>query len=416
MKKRVTMLLVGLILSMATLASAGNKGGTFSVSPVVGGITFEHNQHLETAPLFGARVGYNFTSRIGVEALFDYARTQATVSKQDVDFYRYGGELLYHLWPDNKFVPYLAAGYAGMSLKGDNLYPAKTKGVIDYGLGFKYFVTDDVAWRADVRGLMYSFSHKERNAVEYTTGVYIPFGGTPAVSKLADPPPPPPTVVKAPPAAPQATLTASPASINKDQNSTLTWTSKNATECEIAPVVGSVKTEGSTTVTPDSKTTYTLNCKGEGGSAVSTATVAVAVAAQPPPPPVVEAAQPKASAAAARFCNKPAILMINFDVDKHDIKPQYQGELKTVGDFLKEFPTSHGEISGHTDSTNTKAYNQKLSERRANSVKQYIIKNFSIAPERLTSKGYGLEKPIATNKTKEGKAKNRRIEANFVCE
>lgn len=416
MKKGITLLLTGLMLSMATLASAGNKGGAFSISPMVGGVTFEHNQHLETAPLFAGRAGYNFTSRIGIEALFDYARTQAKVSRKDVDFYRYGGELLYHLWPDNKFVPYLAAGYAGMSLKGDEQYPAKTKGVVDYGLGFKYFVTEDVAWRADVRGLMYSFSHKERNAIEYTTGVYIYLGGAPAVSKLADPPPPPPPVAKAPPAAPLATLTASPATVDKGQTATLSWTSQNATECEIVPAVGAVKTQGTTTVTPDSNTTYKLNCKGEGGSAESTAAVAVTAPAPPPPPPVVEAAQPKASAAAVRFCNKPAILMINFDVDKHNIKPQYHNELKTVGDFLKEFPASHGEISGHTDSTHTKAYNQKLSERRANSVKEYIIKNFGIAPERLTSKGYGLEKPIATNKTKEGKAKNRRIEANFVCE
>ena len=415
MKKTVTMLLVGSIMAMATLASAGNKGGTFSVSPVVGGITFEEQQNLKTAPVFGVRAGYNFTNRIGVEALFDYARTQT--SNKDIDFYRYGGELLYHLWPDNKFVPYLAAGYAGMNLKGDNQYPEKTKGVFDYGLGFKYFVTEDVAWRADVRGLMYSFSHKERNAVEVTTGVYIPFGGTPVVSKLTDPPPPPPPpVVKAPPAAPLATLTASPVSVNKNQNSTLSWTSQNATDCEITPAVGSVKTQGTATITPDSRTTYTLTCKGEGGSAVSTATVSVAIPTPPAAAPVVEAAQPKASAAAARFCNKPAILRINFDVDKHNIKPQYHAELKSVGDFLKEFPLSHGEIAGHTDNTSTKAYNQKLSERRANSVKEYIIKNFSIAPERLTSKGYGLEKPIATNKTKEGKAKNRRIEANFVCE
>jgi OOP family OmpA-OmpF porin len=134
----------------------------------------------------------------------------------------------------------------------------------------------------------------------------------------------------------------------------------------------------------------------------------VTVPAPPPPPPPTPAA--------VRFCNKPAILMINFDVDKYNIKPQYHAELKTVGDFLKEFPTSHGDIAGHTDSTHTRAYNQKLSERRANSVKEYIIKNFGIAPERLTSSGYGEDKPIATNKTKAGRAKNRRIVANFVCD
>lgn len=413
MKKTITMLLAGSILAMATIASAGNKANTFSVSPVIGGITYEGNQHLETAPVFGARAGYNFTKYLGIEALFDYSRTESTRSSKTLDLYRYGGDVLLHFWPDNKFVPYLAAGYAGMNMKGSNPYPetSKTKGVVDYGLGFKYFVTEDMAWRGDVRGLTYFYGKEDQHAVEYTTGIYIPLGGTPAVSKLADPPPPPPPVVKpvAAPPAPLATLSASPASVMKGQPSTLSWTSQHASNCEILPVVGSVQTQGSTSVTPDTNTIYTLTCTGEGGTAKSTATVDVTV-----PPPV--AVQPKASPAAERFCNKPAILMINFDVDKYNIKPQYHGELKTVGDFLKEFPKAYGEIAGHTDSSHTRAYNQKLSERRANSVKEYLIKNFGIAAERLSSKGYGEDRPIATNKTKAGKAKNRRMVANFVCE
>ncbi|MDD2581615.1 MAG: OmpA family protein [Desulfuromonadaceae bacterium] len=414
MRKIITLFLIASILAVTTVASAGNKADTFSLSPVVGGISYMAEQHLETAPLFGVRAGYNFTKALGIEALFDYSRTESTRSSKTLDFYRYGGDLLYHFWPDNKFVPYLAAGYAGMNLKGNNPYPgtSKTKGVIDYGLGFKYFVTEDMAWRADVRGLTYFYGGNDQHAIEYTTGVYIPFGGTPAVSKLADPPPPPAPVAKpvASPLlpAPLATLTASPASIIKGQNSTLTWKSQNATDCEILPVVGSVQPQGTTAVTPDNNTIYTLTCKGEGGMAKSTATVAVTL----PPPPVVVVP----TAAVKRFCNKPAILMINFDTNKYNIKPKYHAELKTVGDFLKEVPTSYGEISGHTDSTYTRAFNQKLSERRANSVKEYIIKNFGIAAERLTSKGYGKDKPIATNKTKAGRAKNRRIEANFVCE
>lgn len=413
MRKIITLFLIASILAVTTVASAGNKAGTFSVSPVVGGISYMTEQHLETAPLFGVRVGYNFTKALGIEALFDYSRTKSTRSSNTLDFYRYGGDLLYHFWPDNKFVPYLAAGYAGMNLKGSNPYPgtSKTRGVFDYGLGFKYFVTEDMAWRADIRGLTYFYSGNDQHAIEYTTGVYIPFGGTPAVSKLADVPPPPEPVAK-PVAAPQipaplAALTASPASIMKGQSSTLSWTSQNATSCEILPAIGAVSPQGSVTATPDKNTIYTLTCNGEGGTAKSTATVIVTV-----PPPIVVAPSP----AVKRFCNKPAILMINFDVNKYNIKPQYRAELKTVGDFLKEVPTSHGEISGHTDSTHTRQYNQKLSERRANSVKQFIIKNFGIAPERLTSRGYGEDRPIATNKTKAGRAKNRRIVANFVCE
>jgi len=418
-KKAFILLMTGAILAMASFAFAANKANTFSISPMVGGLSFEGNQHLESSPVFAGRLGYNFTKALGIEALFDYSRTESTHSSNTLDFYRYGGDLLYHFWPDDKFVPYIAIGLAGMNLKGSNPYPetSKTKGVIDYGLGFKYFVLEDIAWRADIRGLTYSYAKDDQHAIEYTTGVYITIGGTPAVSKLADPPPAPAPVVNkpvvAPPPAPTATLSASAVSIQTGDESTLSWTSQNAKNCEILPGIGAVKTQGSMAVRPGTNTLYSLICTGDGGAAKSTASITVTTPPPVIPPPVV---LPIQTAAAVRFCNKPAIIMINFDVNKYNIKPQYHKELQTVGDFLKEYPGSHGEISGHTDSSFTKEFNQKLSERRANSVKEYIIKNFGIAPERLSSKGYGRDKPIDTNKTKEGRAKNRRIEANFVCE
>lgn len=411
--------MAGSILAMSTVASAGNKGGTFSVSPVIGGITFEGDQHVETSPLFGARAGYNFTDSIGIEALFDYTKTKSTVNNGTLDYYRYGGELLYHFMPENKLVPYFAIGYAGMNFNevAPFVTTDKTKGVFDYGLGAKYFVTDDVAWRADVRHMLYKFVDYQQ-VVEYTVGLYIPFGGAPPIARLAEPPPVPAPVAKPlpapPPPAPLVTLTANPTSITKGQQSTLSWNSQHATSCDIQPGVGSVMPNGSKVVTPDKDTVYAAICKGEGGTAKSTASVNVL--APPPPAPAPPVVKPRDTPAAIRFCNKPAILMINFDTDKYNIKPQYHDELKTVGDFLKEFPESKGEIAGHTDSTHTRAYNQKLSERRANSVKEYVIKNFGIDPGRITSKGYGEDKPIATNKTKEGKAKNRRIVANFNCD
>jgi OOP family OmpA-OmpF porin len=135
-----------------------------------------------------------------------------------------------------------------------------------------------------------------------------------------------------------------------------------------------------------------------------------------PPPPAPAPVTPQAAAAAKRFCSKPAVLEINFDTDKSDIKPKYHDELKTVGDFLSYFPNAKGEISGHTDSTASNAYNQKLSERRADSVGNYISSTFNVAAGRIVTKGYGETKPIASNKTKAGRAQNRRIEANFTCE
>jgi OOP family OmpA-OmpF porin len=132
-------------------------------------------------------------------------------------------------------------------------------------------------------------------------------------------------------------------------------------------------------------------------------------------PPEVVPAHVKA-AAAKRFCSKPVVLEIHFDTDKSNIKPEYHDELKTVGDFLMYFPNAKGEISGHTDSIASYEYNQKLSERRAESVERYISKTFGINPGRIATKGYGETKPVASNMEKAGRAKNRRIEANFTCE
>ena len=73
-------------------------------------------------------------------------------------------------------------------------------------------------------------------------------------------------------------------------------------------------------------------------------------------------------------------------------------------------------IEGHTDSDGSKAANLKLSQARAESIRNYITNKFGIDTKRLTAKGYGSDKPIASNKTKDGKTKNRRIEALFSCE
>ena len=231
-----------------------------------------------------------------------------------------------------------------------------------------------------------------------------------AAPKAVEPPPAPAPV---PPAAPTAALNIIPATVTKGNTATLTWRSQNATSCYIQPGIGQVPPQGSRVITPDDTTAYTISCSGAGGTASSAADVAVIT---PPPAPVVVAPAPKPSVAAEKFCSKPAIINIKFDTDKSAIKPQYDAELKGISDFLKEFPKAKGEISGHTDNVGSKAYNDRLSQSRADSVKKYIVEKFGISADRFTAKGYGFAKPIASNKTKEGKAQNRRIEANFTCE
>jgi len=220
---------------------------------------------------------------------------------------------------------------------------------------------------------------------------------------LAPVPAPVPVPAPAPVLAPTDRLTVSPESIIKGQSATLNWTSQNATNCSIEPDIGSVGIQGSLAITPFDTTLYNLSCNGEGGVAKSAANIAVFT-----PAPVVVAP-------AAKLCS-PTVIDVQFDTNKSDIKPRYHDELKKLADFLQEFPKAKGVIEGHTDSAGDQASNMKLSQRRADSVRSYLIKNFGVAPERLEAKGYGPTRPRASNKTSEGKAQNRRIEANFVCE
>lgn len=231
----------------------------------------------------------------------------------------------------------------------------------------------------------------------------------PAPKPVVAPPPPPPAPA---PEAPTDTLLINPGSVVKGEAATLSWTSANASNCFIEPGVGPVPTAGTLTITPNDDALYTLTCSGPGGTAKSEAKVAVTAPA-PAPVPVPAVVQPEA--APVKLC-QPAVINIQFDTNKSDIKPKYHNELKALADFLKEFPNATGTIEGHTDSVGDKAANMKLSQRRADSVRKYLVDKFGIAPERVKAVGYGPTKPVADNKTAAGKQKNRRIESNFRCD
>lgn len=99
-----------------------------------------------------------------------------------------------------------------------------------------------------------------------------------------------------------------------------------------------------------------------------------------------------------------------FDVDKYDVRvhPEAEEVLKNLAIVLKEMDVKNFEIDGHTDSDGSDEYNQVLSEKRANSVKKFLVSQGVTAE--ITTKGYGESKPVASNDTAEGKQKNRRVE------
>ena len=399
MKKQMTLLAAASLLAMATAASAANKAETFSLTPVVGGITFDGTQHLETRPAYGLRAGYNFTKALGIEALFDYANTKSTLDgSKKADFFRYGGELLYHFMPDNKFVPYVAAGFAGSNFKGAAapLPGNKARGMFDYGLGAKYFFSDNVALRGDVRHLIYDRIENPLHAVEYTAGLYLPFGAPAPAAKLVEPAPAP-KVEPAPIVKPAEPAPKVEPPADSDRDGVIDALDK----CPGTPAGVKVDKDGCPLDSDhDGVPDYLDKCPNTPAG--------VKVDKHGCPPAIAKAIE--------KYCSKPAVVDVKFDTNKADIKTKYDSDLKVLGEFLKEFPKAKGEISGHTDNVGSQKYNQKLSERRADSVKKYLIQKYGIDGQRISTKGYGELKPVATNKTKEGKAQNRRIETNFNCE
>jgi OOP family OmpA-OmpF porin len=152
----------------------------------------------------------------------------------------------------------------------------------------------------------------------------------------------------------------------------------------------------------------------------------------PPPPPVLQLQEVRAEAPAAAavvtseqkkeaasvavvakemFEKGRATIKVEFDFNKADIKPAFDKEIQKFADVMKNNPDLKVVIEGHTDNVGGKDFNEKLSTKRSNSVRDSLTKKFGIAESRLTAKGYGMAKPIASNTTKVGRQKNRRVEA-----
>lgn len=132
----------------------------------------------------------------------------------------------------------------------------------------------------------------------------------------------------------------------------------------------------------------------------------------PAPEPVAEPAPAPAPALAPAAAPAPKKLVlegVNFDHDKATLREDAHPILDQAAEGLKEWGDVKVEVAGYTDSRGKDKYNLKLSQRRAEAVRAYLISK-GVAADRLTAKGFGETKPVADNKTAEGRFKNRRVE------
>lgn len=388
-------------LLLVPSALAGQREGAFTLSPMVGYHVFEGDQRTDNSISYGLAMGYNLTKNWGFEFDFTYTPTETTPKTgqrgMDVDVWTGSLNALYHLNPDGPFVPYLTAGFGGTVVDSDN-HGVFSDGddddgdfILNAGAGFKYFFTQDLALRVDARYV--ADLHSDRSFDQ------------------------------------------APGSDDPDHNmitmAGLTWQFGGPPPAPAPPVDSDM--DG----VPDVRD----KCPG---TPLGTAVDAVGCPPAPPKPaPVVEKPAPAPPPPAPNPCaadddgdgvdncrdkcpgTEKGIMVdefgcplkftlyVEFDFDKAEIRPQYHNKLKEAADFINKYPNTKFLLAGHTDSKGTDKYNQGLSERRAASVKKYLVEKFGIGAQLLYPRGYGESRPIADNATDEGRQKNRRVEV--IC-
>ncbi len=322
-------MLLSLALSKPVLAEI--RPESFSVSPFVGGYWFEGNQYLEHRPVYGLRLGYDFTKNWGAEGVFDYIDTKYKATDTNTNVYNYRVEGLYHFLPGGKLVPFLAAGAGGMTINYRDNTENKTRATFDYGAGLKYFLTDWLALRGDVRHVLALGS--VYNNLEYTAGLTFYFGGSkPAPAARYEP----------------------------------------ISEPAQFPIV---KSEPIVEPTPMPMAKEVVEEKV-----------------------VIMASEPEVQEQVMVAAVEPKIIIlafedVHFDFDKSTLKPEAQTILKRNVQLLKENPKAQIRIAGYTSASGTEEYNQKLSERRADAVRAYLVNEGVITRDRLSTIGYGETRP-----------------------
>jgi peptidoglycan-associated lipoprotein len=197
------------------------------------------------------------------------------------------------------------------------------------------------------------------------------------------------------PAAPTATIAASPETVTAGQPTTITWKADNANDITISGI-GTVPASGSRQLTPAESTTYTLMAKGPGGSADANARVTVNAAPRPEPPAISE-----------EELFRKNVHDVFFAYDKYEVDTEGHDAVASTAKFMADHPNLKLKIEGHCDERGSIEYNLALGENRAAAVKTELTK-LGVSADRISTTSFGKEKPFCTESNEECWAQNRR--------
>jgi OmpA-OmpF porin, OOP family len=395
MKRTLSSVILVILLVAAGFSLAVGADYEYGITPYLGYHFFNDrfdNDNYKDAFEAGIRLEKNFTSRWGAELGAGYVATERQSTGADHGSITYMLNGVYNLVETGKFIPYVTAGIGGDYTDG------KALAGLDAGIGAKVYLTESMILRPEVR---YINLFDGREDLVVALGLTFPFGKTakaaPASQQApAQKPAPVPAVVpdsdrdgvpdnldKCPDTPSGVKVDGNGCPLDSDHDGV----PDNLDKCPDTP--SGVKVDGNGCPLDsdhDGVPDYLDKCPDTpGGSKVDVQGCVVSIR-----------------------------LKVNFDTGQAVVKEQYLTEIEKFAQYMKQYPDQKAEIQGHTDNMGNPKSNQKLSEARAGAVREVLVKKFSIAPDRLTFKGYGQEKPIAGNDTPEGREQNRRVEAVIV--
>ena len=203
-----------------------------------------------------------------------------------------------------------------------------------------------------------------------------------------------PAPAAAPAPAPTITLRATPATLDRGQVATLQWDAKNASSVQIQPALGTVTSTGTRSVNPTSSVTYTATATGPGGT-VPFAPAATRNDTRPTPN------------VSLTDLFRQNIQAIYFDYDQSEIRPDQRSRLQSDAAWLKEHPGVKFVVEGNCDDRGSEEYNLALGDRRANAVKEFLVKQ-GVPQSSIMTVSYGEERPICREDSEKCFEQNRR--------
>jgi OOP family OmpA-OmpF porin len=335
------------------------------------GYTWFDDSSIDDTGTINLGIGYKFSKHWGVEATYvDIRETDTSIPAVDLEGDGYRVDALYFFNENKGYLPYAVIGGgeidfnetgAGVSLSGSETFA-------NVGVGVKKYITPHLALRGDVRAVKFSGESDVNTAVMFGLDYFFGDRG----------PKPAPVVAVAAP-------------MDSDGDGVIDANDA----CPGTPAGVGVDSKGCPLDSDnDGVADYKDQCpKTPAGARVDEKGCQYVI---------TETASVE--------------LDVLFDLNKAVVKPEFMADINLVGEFLTLFPKTSAKIEGHTDSTGDEGYNQQLSQKRAEAVRDILIKEHKIDASRLTAVGYGEAAPRASNDTKEGRKSNRRVVSIIATE